>query len=266
MLRRLALVLAVISGISAFAQTTATQPQAPKARDERLATVLKRSAEYCRRLAGAALDFVCMEEVKETTAQLTPDTDTYLYDYQFVRKGQEAKEKRSLVALDGKKVKPRETELQAVTFRYENVLFGPVGLLSESWQAYHEYKVVAEEGKGAEKTVVIEATPGPVPMESHCYGRLWVRERDGAVLKIVWDQKSLGNYRDIEAWAKSHGAEARITAYCEYGVEKNGLRFPSKNYSEQAYLQWDGRKAVTGRISVAYKDYKFFTVETQVEY
>ncbi len=261
LLGRLALVLAVASGLAA-----AGQAPADKTQGDRLAAVLKRSAEYCQRLGVAALDFVCMEEVREQTARLTPETKTFLYDYQFIRKNDEAKEKRSLVAVDGEKVKPREAELQAVSFRYENVLFGPVGLLSKAWQAYHEYKIVGEKGSGPEKTVIIEATPGPVPLEAHCYGRLWVRERDGAVLKIVWDQKSLGNYRDIEEWAKSHGAVAQITSYCEYGIEKNGLRFPNRNYSEQAYIAQDGRKKVTAVITVAYKDYKFFTVETQVTY
>jgi len=259
--RRLALVLAVASCLSAIGQTVAEKPQA-----DRLAAVLKKSAEYCQRLGGAALDFVCLEEVKELTARFTPETRVYLYDYQFVRKGQETKEKRRLVAVDGKNVEVREAELQAIMFRYENVLFGPVGLLSQSWQAYHEYKIVGEEGSGPEKILVIEATPGPLPLEAHCYGRLWVREKDGAVLKIVWDQRSLGNYRDVEDWAKSHGVEARITAFCEYGVEKNGLRFPSRNYSEQAYIDSDKRKTVSALITVAYKDYKFFTVETEAKY
>lgn len=270
-LRRLALFVVLASGViaaggPAAGQTPAGQTPAGKPQADRLAAVLKRSAEYCRRLGGAALDFVCMEEIKELTAQLTPETRIYLYDYQFVRKNQETKEKRNLVAVDGKKVKAPKADLLAVMFRYENVLFGPVGLLSESWQGYHEYKIVGEEGEGPEKTLVIEATPGPVPGEEHCYGRLWVREKDGAVLKIVWDQRSLGNYRDVEAWARSHGAEARITAFCEYGYEKNGLRFPSRNYSEQAYVYPDSRNTVAASITVAYKDYKFFTVETEVKY
>ena len=259
--RRLALVLAAIPGLLAAGQAALARPD-----DVRLAAVLKKCADYCERLGGAALDFVCLEEVKELTAHFSPEVKTCLYDYQFVRKNQEAKEKRNLVAIDGKKVLAREADLQAVMFRYENVLFGPVGLLSKSWQAYHEYRMVGEEGSGPQKTVVIEATPSSVPLEPHCYGRVWVREGDGAVLKIVWDQRSLGNYRDVQEWAKSHGYEARITAFCEYGVEKKGLRFPSRNFSEQAYLDTDKRKTVMAAIDVVYKNYKFFTVETEVKY
>jgi hypothetical protein len=69
----------------------------------------------------------------------------------------------------------------------------------------------------------------------------------------------------IEKFAKSHDAEPKITAFSEYGREKNGLRFPSRNYSGQAYIRSDKRKIVNARIYVVYKKYKFFTVETEVD-
>jgi hypothetical protein len=68
----------------------------------------------------------------------------------------------------------------------------------------------------------------------------------------------------VEEFAKSHDAEPQITAFSEYGREKNGLGFPSRNYSEQAYISSDKRKILNARISVVYEKYKFFTVETEV--
>jgi hypothetical protein len=232
----------------------------------RLTALLKKSQDYCQRLDKAALDFVCLEEVTELSAHLTPETNVYLYDYQFIRKNQETKEKRNLIELNGKKSKSQASMLLPVAFQYENVLFGPVGLLSKFWQAYHDYKLVGEETINKENVLVIEATPGPVVLEPHCYGRIWVKEDDGSVLKIVWDQRSLGNYPAIEEWAKTHDVEPQITSFSEYGFEKNGLRFPSRNYSEQAYMSKDRGKMVTARISIIYKNYKFFTVETEVKY
>jgi hypothetical protein len=231
----------------------------------RLAAILKKSAEYCRRLEQAALDFVCFEEVTEESVRFTRNTDVYLYDYQFIKKDKQTKEKRDLIAVNGRKTKSRDSSLQTVMFLYENVLFGPVGLLSESWQSYHDYRLIGEDRMGKEKAVVIEATPGQVPLEPHPYGRIWVKEDDGSVLKIAWDQRSLRNYKMIEEFAKSQDAEPLITAFTEYGREKNGLRFPSRNYSEQGYLLSGKRKIANARISVVYKKYKFFTVETHVD-
>jgi len=232
----------------------------------RLAAILKKSAEYCHRLDRAALDFVCLEEVTEMTRFYTPHTDVYLYDYQFIRKDRETEEKRNLISVNGEKANIRDSPLDTVMFQYKNVLFGPVGLLSQAWQAYHDFQLIGEEIINSEKAVVVEATPNAFLITPHCYGRVWIKEEDGSVLKIVWDQRSLGNFRAIEEWAKLHDAEPRITAYSEYGVEKNGLRFPSRSYTENAFIEKSNRKLVNAEISIFYRSYKFFTVETEVKY
>jgi outer membrane lipoprotein-sorting protein len=262
-----------------------TQEQADQAR---LAAILKKSEDYCRRLENAALDFVCFEEVTEASRYYasntdayvydyqfnrmevsrydTPQKDVYLYDYQFIRKDMETKEKRNLIAVNGKKTNIQDSSLNTVMFQYKNVLFGPVGLLSKSWQAYLDYRLIGEDTINKERAVVIEATPGPALNEPHCYGKIWVKEDDGSVLKIVWDQKSLGNFQSVEEWAKVHDAEPQITAFSEYGFEKNGLRFPSRNYTENAHIKKDKQKFVNAEISIRYKNYKFFTVETEIKY
>jgi hypothetical protein len=78
--------------------------------------ILKSSGEYCRRLDQAALDFVCLEEVKEEfmdviqvfeyspmLGQIVKENNVtrehkYLYDYQFVRKEDRKIEKRILLS------------------------------------------------------------------------------------------------------------------------------------------------------------------------
>ena len=232
----------------------------------RLAALLAKAAAYCQRLDRAALDFVCLEEVTETTFNLSPDTNVYLYDYQFVRKGAEARERRNLVSINGKKADSRDTALHSAYFQYKNALFGPIGLLSRFWQSLLVYELVGEDTVLGEPVVVVAAAPGPDLDQPHPTGRLWIRESDGSVLKIVWDQRSLGNFKMIEEWAREHEAEPLVTSYTEYGSEKNGLRFPSRSYTEQAYLRQDRGKSASAEISVVYKDYRFFTVETQTVY
>jgi len=56
----------------------------------------------------------------------------------------------------------------------------------------------------------------------------------------------------------------RITLTSEFAVEKNGLRFPSRLVAEEAYLNDRGRTFVRSTTAVAYKDFKFFTVEVDV--
>jgi len=255
----------IIMSLTAF--LPGRQAQRPDQTDSsRLAAVLKKSAEYCRRLDRAALDFICLEEVSEMTRSFTPHTELYLYDYQFIRKNQETQEKRNLISANGKKAEVRDSPLHATAFQYKNVLFGPVGLLSSTWQAYHDFRLVEEEIFNREGVVVVEATPNSFLLAPHPYGKVWIKEDDGSVLKIVWDQRSLGNFQSAEEWAKAHEVEPQITAFTEFGLEKNGLRFPSRSFSEYAYLDKNKRKFVNAEISILYKDYKFFTVETEVKY
>jgi hypothetical protein len=232
----------------------------------KLASILEKSKKYCQRLDKAALDFVCLEEVTEMTRHYTPKTDVYLYDYQFIRKANEIKEQRNLISVNGEKSSKQNASLNTFMFQYKNVLFGPVGLLSQAWQSFHDYRFIGEDTLDKEKAVVIEARPGPNLTQPHCYGKLWVKEDDGSVLKIVWDQRSIGNFETIEEWAKDHESTPAITAYSEYGYEKNGIRFPSRSYTEIAYLNKDNRKFVNAEVSIVYRDYKFFTVETEIKY
>jgi hypothetical protein len=240
-----------------------TQSQAEPAR---LAAILKKAERYCQRLDQAALDFICLEEVTEMTRHYTPRTDIYLYDYQFIRKGEELKEQRNLISVNGEKTDIRDSSLNTLVFQYKNVLFGPVGLLGQVWQAYYDFTWIGEDTINGERAVVIEAKPRPSLPQPHCYGGFWIKEDDGSVLKIVWDQRSLGNFQSVEEWAKAHESEPQVTAYSEYGLEKNGLRFPSRSYTEIAYINKHKRKFVNAEISILYKDYKFFTVETEIKF
>jgi len=244
--------------------TAAPRPAQAPSGPARLTVILERAADYCQRLDQAILDFVCLEEVSETTFQLSPDTNVYLYDYQFVRRaGGGIKERRDLLAVNGKKSEVRNAPLYTGAFQYQNTLFGPIGLLSRYWQASFEYSLVGDDRVGGQAAVVIDAAPRAAFEEPHPYGRVWIREKDGAVLKIAWDQRSLGNYRATEEWARQHGARPMITAYSEFGFEKNGLRFPSRSSTEQAILREDRGKSISAEISVRYLKYRFFTVETQ---
>jgi hypothetical protein len=259
---------------------------------QRLAAILRKAKGYCQRLERAALDFVCQEEVSERyddtreaiqdyfftgptgryigtepirMARPTQKNSTYLYDYQFIRKNQQTKEKRDLLEVNGKKSR-QDSWARPSQFQYENILFGPVGLLGESWQPYHDYKIIGEDIINGEKWVVVEAILKASLDRPHAYGKVWVDEDEGSVFKIAWDQKSLGNFKIIEERAGRLKAEPQVTSLSEYGFEKNGLRFPSRDSTEEAYLKKDGKKFVRAETIIVYKNYRFFTVETEITY
>ena len=262
----------------------------------KLIRILKKAGEYCSRLEHAAFYFVCLEEISEridhsrdivqgilvqTTTTIGPDyqrrtsfkthrkkivKNKYIYDYQLIRKDYETKERRILLEEKGKKKDEKDAQLKTIMFRYEKVLFGAIDLLSEYRQPYHDYKIVGEEMLNGEKALVIEAVPKPSLRQSYFFGKIWVKESDFSIIKIEWNQKSIGNFQILEEIAKRYKSKPRITLISEYNVEKNGIRFPSQFFIEEAYISQKGKKFIRSEITVIYKDYKFFSVETKIKY
>ena len=263
---RLAAVLGLALALSGAGRSGAPAQQSPES-GERLAQLLGRAKAYCLKLERAALDFTCIEKIEEKTYRL-PELDpdavldnfgrvgysysvprmayyarNYVYDYQFVRKGDRRIERRTLIEEDGRKKKEDDATLATQNIRVQNALFGPVGLVGDVAQARHDYKIVGEERLDGRKVLVIESFPRLSPDRLHCFGRIWVREDDGCAVKISWDQTSVGNFEIIQAKARELDASPQLTSITEYGLEKNGLRFPSKDTTEEAYVK-KGKKFV----------------------
>jgi len=249
-----------------------------------LETILKKCAKYCEKLSNSALYFVCIEKIKEeifyqpkilvskygtryTSSSGRPAAkNTYVYDYQLIRKEHQIKESRILIEENGKKKNEKNAKLKTQVFTHEHILFGPVGLLSEFWQQYYDYKIIKREKSRGNNMVVIEAIPKPCLKTDNLYGKIWVREDDFNIVKIEWEPESIRNYEMIEENAKELNATPKIRLFSEYAFEKNGIRFPSEYSITETYIHKRGMRYMRSKTTVTYKDYKFFIVETEVKY
>jgi len=266
-----------------FSPSIFTQNVSAQTDQVKIMQILKKSREYCRRLSQVALYFVCMEEISEKSINVVQVVKMirgmgswfvekevvikhkYLYDYQFIRKDDRKIEKRILLEEDGVKKKEEVTRLKTTMFQYKNVLFGPVNLLSEERQQFFNYKMIGGELLDGERTLVIEVVPMPTIREQILWGKIWVKEDDLSILKIEWNQDRMVHSAVIKDMSRRYKGEPRITHITEFGFEKNGIRFPSRYFIEEAYIKKKGKKIVHSETHVVYKDYKFFTVETDVK-
>jgi hypothetical protein len=256
-----------------------------------LAEILRKAKEYCRRLEIASLDFVCQERVAEkidlsrdmvqemiektpgstvyapqAKVLLTSVKNNYLYDYQFIRKNDKISERRTLLEENGKKKNEPEAKLKTSVFRYQDILLGPIGLLGEKWQRRYEYGIVGKELLNGRPTVIIQALPKPWFVSRTLSGKVWIGEDDLSILKIEWHPESIGHFETIKQRAENFKAKPLITSISEYGFEKSGIRFPSRDFTEEAYLTQRGKKFIRSETTVLYLNYKFFTVQTEIEY
>jgi len=241
--------------------------------------ILAKSAAYCRRLAGASLHFVSQEQITEqiyfpflrkpapmggqyaTTGRLQ-----LVYDFQLIQKENAIREQRILLAEGGKKTEQKDAPLKVRRFRYQNIILGPIGLLSDYWQTRYDYRIFGRDKIKGEKIVIIEAHPKLGLELEYLYGKVWVSESDGSALKIEWNQKSMKNFDAIEKTARDLKAEPRIKLTLECAFEKNRLRFPSRYRVSEQYVGQRGVVYHVSELDVRYADYKFFVVETHVDY
>jgi len=263
--------------------------------DASIEAMLVKARAYCRRLDRAALDFVCREEVKEKTnamprpasatmfiqttnnslssgvvrVQPAPpesfSTTTYLYDYQYVRKGTDVRERRDLVKKDGEDVVKADTRIETLHFKFAEVLFGPSLLLGQEAAEGHVYRLLKTEKVKGEKAAVIDCASRAMGAAGGYGGKAWVRITDGAVLKIEWDPTTFGGFFEVIAVADKFKMKPKIKSETEFGVERNGIRFPSLDLTEEAYTAGGQSIYTRSIITAKYFDYKFFTVETASE-
>jgi hypothetical protein len=267
------------------------------------ALVLQGARRYSQRLEKAALDFVCREETSESIdrsrdfkkdfvsrvyqvpgtmstnlppAQRPPVPgdvreagaiqNTYIFDYQFVRQSGKIAEKRELLEKNGRKAGKKETPPETAAFQYADILLAPVRLLDERFAEYYDYRLLREDTLDGVKAWVLDVVPRLAVVGAYLGGRLWLSAADSAVLRIDWDPTTFGRYENILRRAKAYQAQPLVTSTTEFGVEKNGIRFPSVDLTEEAYTDRQGNKFVRAVTKVVYKDYKFFTVETETEF
>ncbi len=266
-------------------------PQAAEASAD-LRLLLEKAAAYCRRLESSVLDFVCREAVEEEvdaskdSLKVRAPVPTWVlpknmpsmsvqsnaryrvscvYDYQCVRAEGRIKERRILLLQNGKKKNEPDAPLLISSLAYRNAMLGPVNLFSERNQARYGFKPAGRAKYEKRPVVVVEATPRADEVDPLCLtGKAWIDPQTGDILRIEWTQKPSANPEIFEDRAKRAKGRLRLTVRTEFSEEKNGLRFPSRIWIQEAYVRERGRAFVRSETDVVYKDFKFFTVETEV--
>ena len=251
--------------------------------------LLAKAADYADRLEGAVFDFVCREEIKEwinpaleiqvqriirvpghsfyvpRIPVIRPVKRSFIYDYQCIRKDGKIHERRTLLKENRKEKNEPNASLNTSTFRFKTNMMGPVGLFGSRFQPNYKYKVIGEEKIKGRKAIIIETEPRfEDPKATNLYGKAWVAANTGDILKIEWNEHRIGHYEIFEERGKKFKRKPRITIRSEFQAEKNGLRFPTEWYIEEAYLTKRGRAFIRSKTTVTYKDFKFFTVEVEV--
>lgn len=272
-----------------FAAAAPLIPSTGKCAEETdLNEILEKTSAYCERVKQAALYYVCQESISDKENILNrvtlssgmvrearafsvrrTRTQSFVYDYQLVKKEEELKEQRILLEENGKKRHKENAQLKQIKYFSRYLVYGPVGFLSSSWQVHFTYAILGEESLGEEKALILRATPVGEREENNNIGKIWIGP-DFQILRIEWEPVSIQNYED-EAFDSRLGEFKKTVKWTvDYGIEKNGVRFPSRQVIQGIFIAVTPRgneyRTVKHETVFEYSGYKFFVVETEIKY
>ena len=252
--------------------------------DVSLDVVLKKSSNYCEKLARSALFFVCQEKIEETiyfysymptfrryrivsSIPQKIERNNYLYDYQLIKEGGKFEEKRILLAENGEKKHQENAELKTKRFYSKRSIFGPIGLLNKDSQELYDYEILKVDNLKGKNAYVIEIKPKKKMANRPNYGKVWIDTKDSSVLKIETEEESLVGFEKLREESERQGLTPVLNVVHYFEIEKNGIRFPSRTIFEEGYIgpRIKGRKKKSSTI-ITYDKYRFFIVKVEVKY
>jgi TonB family protein len=262
-----------------------------------LGEILAGAADYCQKLAGASLDFICEEAIKEVHYNFETDPkwaglavasketgevskvswfpqwdpgrtqkSDYVCDYLFIRKGEKLEERRIILKDNGRIMEDRSRLLEEKRFTALNPILAAVQLLGRDQQSSYDFRLIDTDRLNGRRAFVLEIIPKAGNTWGIEYAKLWVDQAGFQVLKGEIQGIPLEGYDDVLKDAVQFRVRPYLLTTHNYDFEKNGVRFPSRSTIRVEYPRrgdFYKDRTLKMKIDMTYNKYKFFTVETE---
>jgi len=241
------------------------------AHQQKIEKILEKTAAYCHRLETELIHFFCKEVISENSYnRYGKIKKSFVYEYQLIKEEDKTIERRIQLKLNGARTRKKEVPLGTSIYQYKYLIYGPIAFFKKIQQRHFDYKIIKEEMFNNQRAVVIEAIPLRMGLSTKTLcGKIWLDADDEkfAVLKIEWHPKFLiENFEGSLEKAIRQNFALKIDYYSEFGIEKNGIRFPSKYLIKEYHINENGKEKCKASMDVVFKDYRFFSVGTEVTY
>ena len=245
-------------------------PSAAMASDD-LEPVLACLSRVAKLYRDEVLSFACIEKVKWSGRHIAPGSRKYSYVYSYSEDGgfQDRRFEAGPNALRPRK----EVDIARSGIpRYLRRAFLWVFLFRDSRQPYHKYERIGHDTVFGQRAVMISFEPRlPIREEvNDWYGTAWVDVDACQLLKIEAYAPESWHYKRMyeqHGNVQEHGLYVETVA-TEFGVQKNGMRFPSTvEIVSRSATGWSyrPRNTRTLRVRQTYDHYEFFRVRTEDE-
>ena len=245
----------------------------------KLEVILEKAARYCEKLEKTTFYFTCIEEIADIyfLKGKRVKNDRYLHEYQILMEEHgKMSEKRERIESKSKKKRRKKKksgdQLLLTNFFSQYPFLMPVTMLGRENQKKYRYQLLSKEKIGKVETYKISIDPAKKGVGAINHGVVWVDVKDGSVVKIELNPRSLMGIRALMANARRKGAKIRVTDTHWYEVKKNRIRFPNKTEIRGIeVVKHEGGAdqpidvEVEDSITVFnYEDYRFFKVNVNV--
>jgi hypothetical protein len=277
-------------------------PEENHASQEELRRILSGCAEYCRKLARSAFDYICEETIREIRRQLLVGLDRssltaavtqqemigpglematrrniqifdssrteindYSCDYQLIKKMDRIEERRILLKENGRKITDQIKLLEEKRYSVLRPIFESLQILDQDHQPQFNYNILEEERVHGKKAFVIKATPRSGDADGVRSAKIWVDKASFQIPKSEIEGIPLEGYDDVLKDAIRLNIDPVFVTTHEYQIEKSGVLFPDSTSVRVDYrgLYPGARPVLKLKVDLTYKKFKFFTVETE---
>ena len=270
-----------------------------KSQSPRLKTLLKKAGNYCKKLEDSAIYFFSKERIveqvntfdeymdassgrfrrktyrdmgsgtrfKRRRTSVISTTNRFLYELQLIKDKEKIEEQRILLKKNSKNKRIENAGLET-KFKIHDSFFGPSGLLNFYWQQFFDYKIIGKETLAGQITVILEALPMKKHDKNVLFGKVWLDEKDGSVVKIEWYPRSVPRVgkRKNSKISPLPWNQPTLHFISQYDVKNNGIRFPSLYSVEEFIISNQSKKIVGVKMDIDYFEHRFFRVNTDVSY
>lgn len=161
----------------------------------------------------------------------------YVNEYRILKDGNQISEDRTVIRLNGKNVRMENPGLLTYIYSYQNTL-SPIYLFARENQDKYRYKLLKTDETMNRKAYVIEVSAKEKSKSKQ--GKMavaWVDTDDFSILKLDVLPGAFKGYDYLLKTGEIKKLDVKINDVHYFGIQKNGLRFPSKTEIRLSYKQ-----------------------------
>jgi TonB family protein len=187
----------------------------------------------------------------------------YSCDYQMIRRFGAIEERRIVLKANGRRIADRVELLEERRYAVLAPVVSALGLLAADRQPLFHFRISGDDKVSGRAALILDAVPKLGDADGVRSAKVWLEKGSGRVLRCEIEGVPLEGYDDVLGEAVMLNIRPRFLRTHEFETEHDGLLLPDRTevrveYPALARNRWETK----AKIDLAYKDFKFFTVET----